>query len=342
MRWDIGMDLGTDFVRTADFKQGAALEAAARLAFRGDRETPLCCGDVAARIAGRCCAGVEVVAPMKNGALENNFYADRLFRWIYRQTEGLARGKRFGAMIACAPFARPVQQEALLTAAMDAGASEAALVRADAAAALGAGLDLNGPEAKLVVDVGAGKVTATLFTMGRVAAFGHLPYGLGRIDERVQRIVRVEGGYRIGLNSAREIKHTLGTALPESAPQDVVMHMTGFSMERRLPEAFDVETRPVLHACEEVVSEIAGLCAGVVAEIPEELSADLNDAGATLVGGGAELAGLDKRIGDTLGIPCRIADAPGKCAVRGLAEIMRAPEKYGAAVLMQTRKGSWK
>jgi len=342
MRWDIGMDLGTDFVRMADFKQGATLETAARLAFRDGKETPLCCGDVAARIAGRTCEGVEVVAPFKDGVLENNFYTDRLIRWLYRQMEGVNRLKRFGVMMTCAPFARPVQQEAMISTAMDAGAAEVALVRSDAAAAVGAGLDLKAPEAKLVVDIGAGKITATLFTLGRVAAFGYLPYGLNRIDERIQNIIRMEKGYRIGMNSAREVKHTLGTALPEVAPSDIIMHMTGFSLEKRLPEAFDVETSLVLHACEEVVREIAGLCINVVSEVPEEISADLIDTGAVLVGGGAELVGMDKRIGDTLGIPCRIADAPGKCAVRGLAEIMRAPEEYEAVMMTRTRRGSFK
>ena len=338
MRWDIGIDLGTDFVRTAEYKQGAALEAAARLALREGRDTPVCCGDTAARIAGRTCEGVSVVAPLKDGVLENNFYADRMIRWLFHQSGELSTSKKFGAMLTCAPFARPVQQEAMLAAATDAGAAEVVLVRSDYAAAIGAGLDIFSPEAKLVVDVGAGKITATLFTMGITAAFGCLPYGLNRIDERIQRIIRTEGGYRIGMDSAREIKHTLGTALPEAAPRDIIMHMTGFSLERRLPEAFDVSTDPVLYACEEVVREIAGLCASVVSEIPEELSADLNDSGAILVGGGAELTGLDKRIGDTLGIPCRIADAPSKCAARGLFEMMRAPEKYDAAVLCGTRR----
>ena len=342
MRWDIGLDLGTDYVRAAEFRQGATLEAANRLAFREGKEIPLCCGDVASRITGRTCEGVEVVSPFKDGLLENNFYADRMIRWTYHQMEGLSRIKRFGAMMSCAPFARPVQQDAMLNAAVDAGAAEAVLVRSDAAAAIGAGLNLNAPEAKLVIDIGAGKVTATLFTLGRAAAFGYLPYGLNRIDSRLQSIVRTECGYRIGVNSAREIKHTLGTALPEAAPADVIMHMTGFSMENRLPEAIDIGTNLVVHACEEVVREIAGLCADVVSQVPEEISADLIDTGAVLVGGGAEMTGMDKRIGDTLGIPCRIADAPGKCVVRGLAEIMRAPENYENAMMTRTRKGNWK
>lgn len=340
MRWDIGIDLGTEQVRVAEYNKGATLETAARLAFREGRDTPLCCGDVAARIMGRTCQGVSVHAPLRDGVLENNFYADRLLRWLYRQVDLSGRSKRFGTMMTCAPFARPVQQEAMLQAATDAGASEAVLVRSDMAAAIGAGLDLYAPEAKLVVDVGAGKVTATLFTMGRIAAFGYLPYGLNRIDDRVQRMIRTEGGYRIGLGSAREIKHTLGTALPEAAPGDIIMHMTGFSLERRQPEAFDIETLPVLHACEEVVCEIAGLCANVAAEAPEELSADLIDSGVVLVGAGAELNGLDKRIGDTLGVPCRVADAPSKCAIRGVFEIMRAPERHAGAIMTATRKGS--
>ena len=120
------------------------------------------------------------------------------------------------------------------------------------------------------------------------------------------------------------------------------MHMTGFSMADRLPRPFDISTALVLHACEEVVREIAGLCAYGVSQVPAEISPDLIDSGAVLVGGGAEMTGMDKRIGDTLGIPCRIADAPGKCAVRGLAEIMRAPEKYDAVMMARTRKGSWK
>ena len=338
MRWDIGIDLGTESARMAEYRQGAVLETASRLAFREGRDLPVYCGDAAARIEGRACAGIHVVSPLRDGMLENNLYADRFLRWLYRQSEAPTL-RRLHVMMTCAPFARPVQQEALLSAMTDAGAVEAALIRSDMAAAIGAGLDLNAPEAKLVIDLGAGKITCTLLTLGRAAGFGYLPYGLGRIDDRIAQIVRTEGGYRIGMKSAREIKHTLGSALPDAAG-DVIMHMTGFSMYKRLPEAFDLETAPVLAACEEVVRETANLCAGIVSAAPEEISADLNDAGAVLVGGGAEMTGIDKRIGDTLGIPCRIADAPTKCAVRGLFEIMRDPEKYPTAFLRRAYRST--
>ena len=333
MHWDVGVDLGTEFVRMAELKQGPMMEAASALAFRDGRDTPVCGGDAAARLYGRTCQGVSVQRPLRDGVPESNFSADRMFHWLYRQLDTVNRKRRFNTLVTCAPFARPVQMDALMTAAIDAGASSVGLIRSDAAAAIGAGLDLNAPEAKLLVDVGGGKLSATLFTFGRVAAYAYLPYGMSRIDDRIQRIIRTDYGYRVGRQSAMEIKHTLGTAQPNAAPSDVIMHMTGFSLADRLPRCFDVETRPVLDACEDVVRELCSLCASVVDNAPEELSADLNDTGVMLAGGGAELAGLDKRIGDALGIPCRVADAPAQCGIRGLHRIMEDPDAYAAAFL---------
>ena len=342
MRWDIGIDLGTQNVRVAELKQGPVMDVPAAMAFREGRMSPICAGEIAQRLIGRTCEGVSVHYPLRDGALENNFYAERLLHWIFQKSEGLKRRRHFGAIIACQPFARPVQKEALLNAALEAGAAEAMLVRGDVASALGAGLDITSPEARLLVDVGAGKISATLFTFGRVAAYGYLPYGLNRIDERIQRIMRMNFGYRIGWSSAVEIKHTLGNAMPDKAPKDVIMHMTGISMAERLPMHFDVETQPVLDACEDVVKEIARMCAAVVDSAPEELSADLTDSGAVLAGAGAAMTELDRRLGQALGIPCRVADAPATCAARGMAKIIEDPRPWSGMMQGRQARSVWR
>ena len=335
MRWDIGIDLGTENVRVAELSQGPALDMPAAMAFREGRMSPICAGDIARRLIGRTCEGVSVHYPLADGVLENNFYAERLFNWLFKRTD-LIKRRHYNAVITCQPFARPVQHEALMSAAIEAGAAEAMLVRSDVAAALGAGLDILAPEARLLIDIGAGKISASLFTYGRVAAYGYLPYGLNRIDERIRRIMRVQSGCRIGWSAAVEIKHTLGTAMPDKAPKDVIMHTTGVSMSDRLPMHIDVETQPVLDACEDVVSEIARMCAAVVDAAPEGLAADLNDAGAVLAGAGAAMTEMDRRLGQALGIPCRVADAPATCAARGMARIIEDPTPW--ANMMQGRQ----
>ena len=109
-----------------------------------------------------------------------------------------------------------------------------------------------------------------------------------------------------------------------------------------MPVNFDVETQPVLNACEDVVAEVARLCASVADNAPEELSADLNDAGCVLTGGGANLTELDRRVGLALGIPCRVADAPDTCAVRGLAAIMENPDAYKGIIEDRQARSTWR
>ena len=342
MRWDIGIDLGTENVRVAELRRGPVMDIPAAMAFREGKMSPICAGEIAQRLIGRTCEGVSVHYPLKDGVLENNFYAERLFHWLFSRSEGLKKRRHYNAIIACQPENRPVQRDALMNAAIEAGAAEVMLVRSDVASALGAGLDIQSPEAKLLVDVGAGKISCTLFTFGRVAAYGCLPYGLNRIDDRIRTIMRMDFGCRIGWSAAVEIKHTLGSAMPDKAPKDIIMHTTGISMAERLPMNFDVETQPVLDACEDVVSEIARMCTAVVDAAPEELSADLNDAGMVLAGAGAAMTELDRRLGQALGIPCRVADAPATCGVRGMAKIIEDPAPWAGMMQGHQTRSVWR
>ena len=317
MRWDIGIDLGTRNVRMVTEGAQEAFAQPAALAVRAGAAAPLCFGDAALALYGRESEGVEVCFPVSDGTLRNAGHAQALLGWLYARGE-TAHARRLRVLITCAPFARPVQQDALLQAALDAGAAEAGLMRADAVVAVGAGLPILAPEASLLVDVGAGKISATLFTRGLIAAYAYLPYGVARIDERLARMLRTERGFCIGPRTAEDVKirprrggqrragaHARGRAEPADAPAHALRRGAG-----------DGRAAPP-RACS---PELLGMVASVVDNAPEELAADLNDAGCVLAGGGALIPGLDKRLGDHLGIPVRVADAPLACAGAGLGE----------------------
>jgi len=335
MRWEMGIDLGTRNVRAALPAEGPVLSQAAALALREGRDAPVNAGDAAFSVYGRTCEGVSVHFPLHDGTLKNNVHAEKLIQWVYYVTEERRKGKRLRALLTTAAHARAVQQEALLQAALDAGASEAGLISSDAASALGAGLDIMSPQASLIVDVGAGKVAAALFTRGLVAASAYLPYGVGRIDERIQRMLRTEKGFLVGPKTAEDIKQAMATAL---TPAPVSMPVAGLNLQKRVPEILEVEPEMVARACEEVVGELVFMVASVVDNAPEELAADLNDAGCVLAGGGATIAGLDKRLGDRLGIPTRVAESPGNCGVIGLAKVLEEPDKYESLILEKMAK----
>lgn len=327
MRWDLGVDLGTRNVRMATLADGPVLAAPSAVLLRDGREQPIAAGEAAYQLFGRTAPDTQVCFPLRDGALANNLYAEKLLKWLLNQSDEKKRGRRARVLISCASFARPVQREALLLSAVDAGAGEVALVRSDAAMAVGAGLKLLEPQASLVVDLGAGKLTATLFTRGLVAAGAHLPYGMNRIDARIQQLLQARDGFLIGPKTACEIKEAFSHAAGDAA-QGVEMRAAGIRACSRLPEYVDVTPDTVTDAMEDVLHALTEMCQSVIDNAPEELAADLNDAGAVLVGGGARIPGLDKRIGDRLGIPCRVADAPEACGVVGLYEMMKNPDLY--------------
>ena len=331
MRWDLGIDLGTAFVRVTDGRADVLLNEPSLLALRGDN-TPAYVGESAWRLMGRTPRNLNVVSPMKDGVPESTLYTTLLFEWLFRR-DGESRRRRRAVLVSCSPDARPVYRDALMQSCLDAGASDVALVRSDAASALGSGVDLMGPQATFVVDVGAGKMTATLFSLGREVASGYLPYGMDRITERIMARLRSDYGFSVGWHTAEDIKLSLATAHPGDG-KSIKVNAAGLSLTNRLPSLAEISPELIMKICEDPLRELMSVCQSVISGAPEELSADLNDVGATLTGGGAAIPGLDKLIGDVLGIPCTIAESPALSGIKGINAMMLESDRY-APLIMQ-------
>lgn len=329
MRWDTGIDLGTANVRMADADAGLTLDEPALIAMREDGSAAYA-GENAWRLLGREPKGLTVAGPLRDGVPESTLYTQRMFQWLFMRADADKR-RRHSVLVSCAPFARPAYREALMQAALDAGATDVGLVRSDAMSALGSGVDLMGPQATFLIDVGAGKMTATLFSMGREVAFGSLPYGMNRLNERIIAALRAGYGFSVGLRTAEEIKLALASAHPGDMSQ-VKARAAGLDVFDRAPRMVELSPEMIAELALDPLRELMGVCQAVIANAPEELSADLNDVGATLAGGGAQLPGLDKLIGDRLGIPCTIAEAPALCGIKGLNALLLEPDRYQALV----------
>ena len=329
MRWDAGIDLGTANVRMADAGSGLILDEPALLVMR-EEETAVMLGENAWRLMGREPRTLRVVSPLRDGVPESTLYTTRMFQWLFRK--GIDdRRRRLSVLVSCSPAARPAYREALMQSALDAGASDVALVRSDAASALGSGVDLMGPQTTFVIDVGAGMMTATVFSMGREIASGSVPYGTNRINERIISTMRADYGFSIGWPTAEDIKLQLSSAHPGDLSK-VKVRAAGLDIYERAPRLAEISSELIAKLCVDPLRELMGVCQAVISETPEEVSADLNDVGAVLTGGGAQIPGLDKLIGDTLGVPCSIADSPALCGIRGLNAMLLEPDRYAALI----------
>ena len=73
-----------------------------------------------------------------------------------------------------------------------------------------------------------------------------------------------------------------------------------------------------------------------IEETPPELVADIMDQGIVLAGGGALLAGLDRRVAEATQMPVHIADDPLTCVARGTGVVLQGLDKMSRVLVSET------
>jgi rod shape-determining protein MreB len=203
----------------------------------------------------------------------------------------------------------------VINAAIEAGARRVYLIEEPLAAALGAGLDIKGPNGHMVVDVGGGTTDVAVLSMNGVAVSSSVKVAGDTFDEAIARHVRRKHDVIIGEVTAEEIKIQIGCVYPRET--DATMLVKGRDAKTGMPrdltllssEIYEVLRRPARQIADEVLS--------VLEETSPELVSDISDNGITLTGGGCQLWGMDKLLTERTGIQCVIADDPDSCVVYG-------------------------
>lgn len=318
MLWDIALEFGENTVRLVTRERGIVLMTPSLGAMRGSRLIAI--GEEALAMLGRTPGDVHVVRPFSGGSMSD---ARLTAQWLARLLEPFVSGAKVikpSLVFTGIETAHPSEREMLVNTAQELGAGQCGVLDSSVAAAAGAGMDISRPEGFALADVGAGTMSVSLISYGRTAVTRRLPFGLNRIDRDIENLVRTGTGLSIGPRTAEELKLVLASALParEITASAVGLDMkTGFPGERSIPASL------VQAAVAPVIDALTMAARSVIAEAPDELSADLLHSGLVLTGGGALLSGLDKVLAERCALPCRIPESPMLCTAKGMAKILQ-------------------
>src|SRR5262249_49422098 len=103
-----------------------------------------------------------------------------------------------------------------------------------------------------------------------------------------------------------------------------------------LPRAVEVGAAQIREAIEPSVSQIVETVKDTIEETPPELVADIMDQGIVLAGGGALLAGLDRRIAEATQMPVHVADDPLTCVARGTGTVLEELSRMDRVLVADT------
>ena len=140
------------------------------------------------------------------------------------------------------------------------------------------------------------------------------------MDEAIANYLKRKYNLLIGERTAEQIKIEIGSAYTLGKP--LTMEIKGRSLIEGVPKTITVNDSEIREALSESVSTIVSTIRMALERTPPELSADISDRGIVLVGGGALLKNLDKRIREETGLSICIADDPLCCVVLGAGKIL--------------------
>ena len=331
---ELGLDLGTSMLHIAIGDKGGMLSEPSYVAFEQDTRKIIAVGTEAFRMYGRTPAGIVVERPLSQGHIRSFDLVSKMLRYFLKRVakrRGLMRPR---LLMALPGGLAPSERQTLIDVAVDAGVRSVIPVDESVAAAIGAGVHIEQPYGRMIVDIGGARTNLSVFSLGHQILWEIWDGGGDMFDAAVIDYVRRKHNLVIGERSAEELKINLGSARIRDAHLEEEVY--GRSLISGLPRAVTVNSEEMAEALLPPIRELTGYLQRLLERTPPELASDIFDEGITLCGGGAKLVGLDEVLTDQLKINVRVVDEPEYCVAHGLVELISNPDNYENIDLVST------
>jgi rod shape-determining protein MreB len=311
---DVAIDLGTANTLVYVHGRGVVRSEPSVVAMDDQTGEVHAVGEEAKRMIGRTPANISAILPLRHGVIADLEVAESMLRHFL----GTVRESRFTRprLVLCAPSGiTDVERRALVEASEGAGARSVALIEEPIAAAIGAGLAIDEPTGRMVVDVGGGTSEMAVISLGGMVVEESLRVGGYDFDEAIANHLRTEHRLAVGSQTAEAIKLQIGSAWePADRGQADVR---GRDIISGLPHSVTVDSPELRSAYGEPLQSIVAAVVATLERTPPELAGDIVNGGILLAGGGALLPGMDDLIASVTGIPVTIAAEPLSCVAEG-------------------------
>ena len=311
---DLGVDLGTMFIRVADGGR-VILQEPTVAAIVIEEQKMVAWGQEAQDMMGRVPDTLEITRPLFNGVVADYEVTEYMLEAVLRRVGGPVRIFRPRIMITVPYGVTSVESRAVHEAALQAGSREAYLIQQPLAASIGVDLPISTPSGNMIICLGGGATQAGVIAMYGIVAAETLRAGGMALDEAIVSYVRKKFGLIIGALTAEQVKIRIGAAVPQDEEQSI--DIQGQDQVTGLPRPITLTTDEVVEALQEPLSDIVEVARRVLEKTPPELVSDIIDRGVAVTGGGALLRGIDRLLTKELGVPAYLVDNPTTCTAEG-------------------------
>src|SRR5213080_1921236 len=215
---DMAIDLGTANTLVYVRGEGIALSEPSVVAIDTRTERVHAVGNDAKRMIGRTPATISATRPLRHGVIADFEITEEMLRYFIRKV--IDRRMAHPRLIVCAPSGvTEVEKRAVEEASLAAGARRVHLIEEPIAAAIGAGIAIEEPVGRMVVDVGGGTSEMAVISLGGIVISRSVRVGGYEMDEAISHYLRAVHQLAIGSQTAERIKIAIGSAMAGPAEE---------------------------------------------------------------------------------------------------------------------------
>jgi rod shape-determining protein MreB len=287
-------------------------------------------GEEARQMHGKTHENIKTIRPLRDGVIADFNAAELMIRGMIKMINPRNRFITPSLRIViCIPSgSTEVEIRAVRDSSEHAGGRDVYMIYEPMAAAIGIGLDVTAPEGNMVVDIGGGTTEIAVIALGGIVCNQSIRIAGDGFTADIQAYMRHQHNIKIGERTAEEIKINVGSALPDidNAPPDY--NVRGPNLMTALPIEIPISYQEIAHCLDKSLSKVETAILAVLEQTPPELYADIVAKGIYLVGGGALLRGVSKRLSDKINIPFHLAEDTMHAVARGTGIALKNVDKF--------------
>ncbi len=313
---DLGIDLGTSNVLIYVDGSGVIIREPSVVAVDKNSGRILQVGSAARNMLGRTPGNLVAMHPLKDGVISDHEMTVKMLQHLFRASSKARLFTPKPRVVICVPSGvTEVEERTVINAAIEAGARRVYLIEEPLAAALGANLDISGPNGHMVVDIGGGTTDIAVLTMNGVAVSSSIKTAGIAMDDSIVKYVRRKHGVIIGSTTAEEIKIQIGCVYLRE--ENISITVKGRDAKSGIPRDLTLSSADLYETLHRAGKTIADEVLSVLEDASAELVSDIAENGITLTGGGSQIWGMAQLLAERTGINCSVADDPASCVAYG-------------------------
>ncbi len=309
---DMGIDLGTANTLIYVKGSGIVLNEPSVIAVDSRGGKTLAVGAAAKEMLGKAPSNISVVRPLQDGVISDFDRTADMLKSFLEAALKIKRIRNFRVVVGVPSGVTEVEKRAVEEIVRQMGATEVFILEEPMAAAIGAGMPVDGTNGCMIADIGGGTTDVAIIALGGVVTSTSIRHAGDKMNEAIIQYMRKRHALLIGERTAEELKINIGCACldEDKDGNEVIVSMDarGRDIISGLPKTLSVTNKDMMIALQESLDIIIDAIKTTIEKAPPEIAADIAERGMLLSGGGGKIYNLDKLIKKRTDMDVKVVD----------------------------------